>query len=237
MIRNTTTSPIQPSTSTYASGTFYIEPSLLSGLLFNSSTGEISGRPNVNMTLTSYAMIFANEFGHDERMFDLIIYEPAADVVYPGLDIQMIRGEVNSTDSSRIERFGRNLEHVPNLPDGLVFENGALTGTPSVNSTSTVYRIYANNTGGAFVDLNITVVEPRPVLLVGSNEYTFTRQSAISAIVVANTGGFVEQWSIEPDLPEGLTFIDGVLSGTPSVNMTLTTFTVSAQKPWRNVCS
>ena len=93
MIRNTTTSPILPSTSTYASGTFYIEPTLPSGLMFNSTTGEISGRPNVNMTLTSYAMIFANEFGHDERMFDLIIYEPAADVVYPGSEIQLIRGE------------------------------------------------------------------------------------------------------------------------------------------------
>ena len=111
-----------------------------------------------------------------------------------------------------------------------MFENGAIKGTPIINSTSTVYRIYANNTGGVtFVDLNITVVEPRPVLLVGSNEYTFTRHSAISAILIANTGGFVEQWSIEPNLPEGLTFIDGVLSGTPSVNMTLTTFTVSAQ--------
>ena len=231
MIRNTTTSPIQPSTSTYALGTFYIEPSLPSGLLFNSSTGEISGRPNVNMTLTSYAMIFANEFGHDERMFDLIIYEPAADVVYPGLDIQMIRGEGNLdwipvVSNGSVETWSI----VPNLPDGLAFENGAIKGTPIINSTSTVYRIYANNTGGVtFVDLNITVVEPRPVLLVGSNEYTFTRHSAISAILIANTGGFVEQWSIEPNLPEGLTFIDGVLSGTPSVNMTLTTFTVSAQ--------
>ena len=231
MIRNTTTSPIQPSTSTYALGTFYIEPSLPSGLMFNSMTGEISGRPDVNMTLTSYAMIFANEFGHDERMFDLIIYEPAADVVYPGLDIQMTRGESNLdwipvVSNGSVETWSI----VPNLPDGLMFENGALTGTPIVNSSSTVYRIYANNTGGVtFVDLNITVVEPRPVLLVGSNEYIFTRQSAISAIVIANTGGFVERWSIEPDLPEGLTFIDGVLSGTPSVNMTLTTFTVSAQ--------
>jgi alpha-tubulin suppressor-like RCC1 family protein len=231
MIRNTTTTPIQPSTSTYALGTFYIEPTLPSGLMFNSTTGEISGRPNVNMTLTSYAMIFANEFGHDERMFDLIIYEPAADVVYPGLDIQLIRGEssldwIPVVSNGSVETWGI----VPNLPDGLVFENGVLKGTPIINSTSTVYRIYANNTGGVtFVDINITVVEPRPVLLVGSNEYTFTRQSAISAILIANTGGFVEQWSIEPDLPEGLTFIDGVLSGTPSVNMTLTTFTISAQ--------
>ena len=231
MIRNTTTSPILPSTSTYASGTFYIEPTLPSGLMFNSTTGEISGRPNVNMTLTSYAMIFANEFGHDERMFDLIIYEPAADVVYPGSEIQLIRGEssldwIPVVSNGSVEIWGI----VPNLPDGLVFENGAIKGTPIINSTSTVYRIYANNTGGVtFVDLNITVVEPRPVLLVGSNEYTFTRHSAISAILIANTGGFVEQWSIEPNLPEGLTFIDGVLSGTPSVNMTLTTFTVSAQ--------
>ena len=42
------------------------------------------------------------------------------------------------------------------------------------------------------------------------------------------TGGEVETWQIHPDLPLGLTFIDGVISGTATVNSTRTNYTVWA---------
>ena len=41
-------------------------------------------------------------------------------------------------------------------------------------------------------------------------------------------GGVIEYWSVYPPLPSGLTFSSGVISGTPTVNMTISMFTVYA---------
>ena len=36
----------------------------------------------------------------------------------------------------------------PQLPSGLIFGNGTITGTPTVNASLVTYTIWANNTGG-----------------------------------------------------------------------------------------
>ena len=53
----------------------------------------------------------------------------------------------------------------PQLPDGLVFADGMISGTPSVNMSSIVFTIRAENTGG-FDEINFTlqVLEPAPLI-------------------------------------------------------------------------
>ncbi|MGA0353554.1 MAG: hypothetical protein ACO3NY_07905, partial [Poseidonia sp.] len=116
----------------------------------------------------------------------------------------------------------------PDLPEGLVFDNGTITGVPLVNSTNTTYTVMALNSGGmAFAFLNITVVEP--VALLAFNEsFLATRGETLLNATVNNTGGMVATWEIEPALPEGVGLWDGWLYGTPSVNLSETTFTIWA---------
>ena len=54
-----------------------------------------------------------------------------------------------------------DMEIYPDLPNGLTFVNGIISGTATVNSTRTTYTVWANNTGGsASAMINLTVVEP-----------------------------------------------------------------------------
>ncbi|DAC55289.1 MAG TPA: hypothetical protein D7I11_03325, partial [Candidatus Poseidoniales archaeon] len=116
----------------------------------------------------------------------------------------------------------------PALPDGLVFDNGSITGVPLVNSTNITYTVSATNTGGtAFSFLNITVVEPIAVLSL-NHSFVLTRGETYLNATVNNTGGQVASWSIEPTLPAGVDLWNGLLYGTSTVNLTQTTFTVWA---------
>ena len=53
-----------------------------------------------------------------------------------------------------------------------------------------------------------------------------TRYVAMVTMTPTVTNGTAETWSIDPLLPSGLNFNNGVTSGTPTVNMTATMFTV-----------
>ena len=74
----------------------------------------------------------------------------------------------------------------PALPTGMHFNtgNGTITGTPSVNQTSTTYTIYANNSGGDVTStLTLTINEPIAVLSPASQSHTFTKDAVAGAIL------------------------------------------------------
>jgi hypothetical protein len=110
----------------------------------------------------------------------------------------------------------------------MVFENGSITGVPLVNSTKTTYTVSALNSGGmAYAFLNITVIEPL-ALLAFNEGFLGTRGETLFNATVNNSGGMVATWEIEPALPDGVGLWDGWLYGTPTVNLSETSFTVWA---------
>jgi hypothetical protein len=56
-------------------GSWRIYPELPAGLIFNSSTGEISGTPTALSSLTNYTVIAVNEFGSDTTTFSLGVFD------------------------------------------------------------------------------------------------------------------------------------------------------------------
>ena len=204
-----------------------ILPSLPAGLDF--TNGTISGTPEVNMTTTVFTIFANNSAGTATAFLTITILEPVATVVYIPENITLTRGESNA---SIVPLLGGGMvaswSISPDLPEGLVFDNGSITGVPLVNSTNTTYTVMALNSGGmAYAFLNITVVEP--VAILAFNErFLGTRGETLFNATVNNTGGMVASWEIEPALPEGVGLWDGWLWGTPSVNLSETTFTVWA---------
>jgi len=204
-----------------------ISPALPEGLNF--TNGTISGTPLVNMTATVFTVYANNSGGASVAYLTITILEPVATVVYVPENITLTRGEDNA---SIVPILGGGMvaswSISPDLPEGLVFDNGTITGVPLVNSTNTTYTVMALNSGGmAFAFLNITVVEP--VALLAFNEsFLATRGETLLNATVNNTGGMVATWEIEPALPEGVGLWDGWLYGTPSVNLSETTFTIWA---------
>ena len=136
----------------------------------------------------------------------------------------------------------------PTLPRGLTFnyETRALTGTPSAAMSQTAYTYTASNSGGSdtigfFITVNAAPVTPQPP----ANMPPAFADSASIDNIVATVGMPIEgvflpkatdadldegeelEYTLDPDLPEGLNFDDEVLTltGTPEESMDQTAYT------------
>ena len=230
-IRGQVLTPVIPTLSGIGNGQFTISPSLPNGLLLDMATGRITGTPVVNSIQKSYEITFANPYGAVSYPVVLVTYEPVADIVYSNTEIEITRAggfiEYAPTVSNGVVS---QWSIVPTLPDGLSFVDGVISGQALNNQSTTMYRIYGNNSGGVtFVDINITILEPSPDFIALQSSYVINRGQALSPIVVGNIGGNIFSWTITPQLPDGLVFVNGQISGTPTVNMSSIVFTVKGE--------
>ena len=230
-IRNQSLSPVTPSLSGLTNARFTIEPNLPAGLNVDSLTGEISGKPTVNSTENTYVITYASVYGEVSTSISLVIYEPAADIVYPVSDIIITRaGQFIQYAPTVSNGFVSHWSISPSLPSGLSFNNGLISGQALNNQTNTTYRVYGNNSGGvSFVDLTITILEPVPEFTPLQTEYVIQRGDTLADIIVGNIGGNVALWTISPQLPSGLEFTNGRISGTPTENMSSITYTIRGE--------
>ena len=123
----------------------------------------------------------------------------------------------------------------PMLPDGLTmnWRNGTISGTPTealANTTFTVTITALGTTTTATFTLYVTGA-PGDISysdLSGAKGAAIT--SAIPTITSNGTTGSVTSWAISASLPSGLTFesSNGTIWGTPTVELSLTTYTVWA---------
>ena len=205
-----------------------IVPTLPSGLNF--SNGVISGTPEVNMTRTTYTVWATNTGGSSSHTINITINEPLGVLTYDPSNLTLTRDLAMLTLEPNLTRGVPSSWTIePELPEGLVFNNGVISGTPTVNMTHTVYTILATHSGGsASANISITVNEPLPIIGFTPDNITLMRYELMENATSISDGGFVETWSISPDLPEGLIFVNGTVSGTPLVNMTETNFTITA---------
>ena len=208
--------------------TWEISPDVPLGLIFEN--GIISGTPTVNMTRTEFTVWANNTGGSASATFNITIVEPTGSFAYLPPYYNLTRGLGISTISPNYNGGAiDNWSIYPDLPTGLLFENGTISGTPTVNSTEVNYTVFANNSGGsATATISITINEPISSINYVPDERNETRTVSMTPWFPQVTGGIVETWEIYPDLPLGLTFVDGVISGTPTVNSTRTNYTVWA---------
>ena len=209
-----------------AVATWAIHPTLPAGL--SMTNGVISGTPTVNQTTAvTYTLYANNSGGSDSETFTITINEPVANLGTIA-DQTYTRG-VTITDIT-VSNTGGSVatwEISPSLPSGLVFTNGVISGTPSVNSTQVTYTIYANNSGGSdSTTVAITINEPTASLTTSQSSVTLTRGVTMTDIVVTASNTNVQTWAISPALSSGLTFLNGVISGTPSTNSSAIVYTI-----------
>lgn len=126
----------------------------------------------------------------------------------------------------------------PALPQGLVLNatTGQITGTPTVASNAAVYVISASNTAGAS-HFNLTIsVKTAPIAIPnfsyspGTNVYV--QNIAIAPKSPISIGGAIVSYAVTSPLaglPTGLTLntVTGVISGTPTVLLAPTVFTIT----------
>ncbi|MDA8639259.1 putative Ig domain-containing protein, partial [Candidatus Poseidonia alphae] len=210
-----------------------IEPSpALAGLSWDSSTGVISGTPNINMTRTEYTVWANNSGGNVSHKFNITINEPIVTLVYTPASEVFVRSTAitdwhPTVTGGNVGTWGIE----PSITGtGLSFVNGVISGTPTINMTQADYIVWANTTGGETnFTISITINEPIVTLTYSPASEIFVRGTTITNWLPTVTGGNVETWGIEPSIAgTGLSFVNGVISGTPAINMTQADYIVWA---------
>ena len=181
-------------------------------------------------TTIAYTIYANTTGGSTNHTINLTILEQAVEFYYNPENETFTRTEATLLWSPILSGgTPETWEIEPSLPNGMAFNNGIISGSPLVNSTRTQYIIWANNSGGnAWASINITINEPEPEIDYDPSELVLTRNSTMTILQPNVTGGTVDAWAIEPAPPLGLTFLNGVFSGTPEVIQNKTQYIVWA---------
>ena len=135
------------------------------GLVFDSTSGTISGAPAVTQVSTPYLITATNSGGSTSTVITITVNDiPPSDLTYDEMTSDYLLGtEIKpNTPSSR----GGNVTSYSisgSLPDGLIFNSmtGVISGIPLAPQESASYRIIASNSGGsASVTISISVSDP-----------------------------------------------------------------------------
>ena len=117
------------------------------------------------------------------------------------------------------------------IPNGLVFVDGVISGTPIAIQNQTQYVVWANNSGGFLMTyLNITILDIIPEISYKPENMTLTNDTSAIDWLPVNLGGPILTWSISPQLSQGLEFNEttGHITGTPTEVASLRTYLVTA---------
>ena len=211
---------------------YSISPSLPNGLIFNTTTGIISGTPTELSQATDYEVTATNSGGSTSFILSIEIIDSAPTTLsYTTPNVFII----DETITNLVPMVsGENLEFsiVPSLPNGLSFDEttGIISGTPTQLSNPNNYTVTASNSGGStsFV-LSIEVIDVAPMSLTYSTPNIFTIDETITNLVPIVSGENLE-FSIVPSLPNGLSFDEstGIISGTPTELSPATDYVVTA---------
>lgn len=227
-----------PSVTGGAATSFTITPTLPSGLIFNTTTGVITGTPTVTTARASYSVTATNSTGSFTNTLSLQVAAngtPPSALSYSTSTASYINGTAitNNTPTysgSAATSFSINQE----LPTGLTFNttSGYISGTPTVTSAATTYTVTAtNDSGSTTVNISITVLIAAPSSLsYPTNPATYTNGTAITDNTPTFGGGTPDSYSILQALPGGLSFntTTGTISGTPTAISSATNYTITA---------
>ena len=203
---------------------------------FDSTTGEISGTPNIiSPTTTTYTVTATNTGGSDTVTIDIIVNDEA-----PNISYNTVPHLFDKRHDNVIISAGFNGGTVvswsisPSLPTGLSIDaSGIIAGTPTAITPATNYIVTATNTGGtdtATITITINDISPSS-LSYNPNTFTETRGTAMTPVSpTVGGGGAVTSWTNSPSLPTGLTLIPQLEKSAvlQRIISSLTTYTIYA---------
>jgi len=216
-----------------------INASLPNGLFIGPSNGTIYGTPTELWTQPSYMVWANNSAGPSVAYLNITVVDEVPILSYSPSTLEFTNNtahvavplDATLTGSGTIISWTIN----GTLPGGINFGlgNGTIWGTPTELWNSTIYTVWANNSGGSTsTTITISVVDQVPTsLTITPENTTATNNTAIISVVISPNGpGEIVTWELEGELPDGLTWTPSnqTIWGTPIELMTTTQYTIWA---------
>jgi len=214
---------------------------LPNGLIFDTSTGTVSGTPVAILASTTFTVTVTDALSQtSSKTFALsVIAQPLiATIVTPTLVFAVYTQITPSRPVTAVGGTGLlTFDISPALPAGLSFNTltGQITGTPTDDVPAANFVITVTDTVSVTTSkiISIAVNDVSPPALIASaqnNSQILEINSDSNVQPVIASGGFgTLAYAISPVLPAGLSFdtTSGFISGQPTVLSTSTVYTVS----------
>jgi alpha-tubulin suppressor-like RCC1 family protein len=213
-------------------------PDLPAGLAIDPATGAVHGAPEDVGDFPGYVIVVTDSFDGTSAptaRFSIHVDERDALVLTPPAAVSVKRYGVVSGSASTISEIGLvAYSVVPELPDGITLDQatGALSGSSNDLVPQAVYTVTAMDSKGGVLGTDnktftLSVSERDPLMIDFPLSISFKQHesSTKSAAVTSPVGNLT--WTLDPDLPEGLHFLDGSIIGQaddafPSTHYTMT---------------
>ncbi|MBN1308621.1 MAG: DUF2341 domain-containing protein [Chitinispirillaceae bacterium] len=142
---------------------FAVSPQLPAGLLFDKTSGAITGTPAAETEKASYTVTAYNPAGKATVILSITVIstlEAPADLHYRRNALSCIVNTAIVPDTPMVTGTVTAWTVAPSLPEGLSFDttNGIIAGTPTVIIERTDYMITASNSAGSARDTVSIVV-------------------------------------------------------------------------------
>jgi len=227
---------ITPRTATYT-GTVTSctsSPSLPAGLGINATNCTISGTPTVIQGSTAYTITASNSGGSTSVVINITVtFAAPSALTYSGSPYTFTQNLAISTQTPLFSGTVTSCTASPALPTGLGINatTCAISGTPTVTQAATNHTITASNANGnttAVINITVNLTPPSALTYTGS-PYTFLNAATITTIT-PSVIGTVTNCVASPPLPTGLGInaTTCAISGTPTVNQTITNHIITA---------
>lgn len=215
-------------------------PALPGTLTLNKDTGVIEGEPTEVIAPTTYRVVATDAFDNTTTYVDVTIEVKQREqltAAVPPLSFKQYQEISGSVVLENEITPIANWSILPSLPTGLYFTDGAFSGSldTAFNGTFqvTVVDAKGGSLGTATTEPFTLKIEPRDQLTLtgtGLPSTPFKQHQDIGSVSVATVSNDIAKvnWSIEPSLPSGLYFTDGVITGKPTETLTSTSFTIKA---------
>jgi streptogramin lyase len=214
---------------------YTIQPALPIGLSFDTNTGVISGTPTVTTSATTYTITACNTLGQSTSTITFAtIAKPEISYLGVQSNYALNTAMTSLTPTNSGSPIIGNYSIQPTLPAGLSFNitTGAIIGTPTEAKSSTTYTVSASNQAGqGSTTITFSTSTVKPVLSYNGVQASYPLNFSITALSPTNTGSPVSgTYMIIPALPTGLSLDvnTGIISGTPTVVASKTTYTIIA---------
>jgi hypothetical protein len=206
--------------------TYSVSSGLPTGLMFNASTGAITGTPNVTSTATTYTVTVTDANGATaQASFSLTV--DSAVVATQAIATTVLTQNHAAARFTPVTGSGGlaplTYSVSSGLPTGLMFNTstGAITGTASVTSGATSYTVTVTDANNATATASFSLTVGSSVVAtqaIASTALTVNHAAVAFTPVIGSGGDAPLSYSVSPGLPTGLMFnaSTGTITGTPT---------------------